>query len=363
MRHMITPPTRSFGPAQGLLAAALVLAVTACAARRPPQPPGPERRLTYANNAQMLEASNGLRMLVLPDTSTNLVEIDVRFDVGSAEDPEGKAGLAHLVEHLMFQMRPFGADQPSVAAVLGASALGYNAYTTWDATHYTAVAPRDSVDEMVRIALAHMSAGCAELDAEAFEREREVVRNEIRQRTATPDGQILQLLHEAIYPDGHPYRRMVGGDDLQLASIEMSDVCAFVNDYYAPSRATLIVAGNTTLDEVKQVANKYLGAVPARTAQPRTTVARLELAQVTEYLDANVEDATAFLVFRMPGRFDDDELAARVYFGVGGRSAASARRLSSPTCPCATRMTWPRPPPSLPTRHGPRSTSSTRNGS
>lgn len=299
-----------------LLVTAVGLAVAACAAKRPPAPAAPDRTLSYANDAQMLQASNGLKILVLPDPTTNLVEVDVRFDVGSAEDPEDKAGLAHLVEHLMFEMRPFGPDQPTVSAALGAAALGNNAYTSWDTTHYTAIAPRDALDDMIHIVLARMSAECSHLDADTFEREREVVRNEMRQRMATPGYGLFGELLAAVYTDAHPYRRMVGGDDLQLASIEMADACGFIDDYYAPSRATLIVAGNTTLDEVRTSANKYLGSVPGREAKPRAKVPDLVLRGRRERLAYDVEDATAIVAYRLPRRFDTDELAARVFFAL-----------------------------------------------
>src|SRR5215207_9787211 len=49
---------------------------------------------------------SGLRFVVMPDATTEIVEVDVRYEVGSREDPPGKAGLAHLLEHLMFQLRP-----------------------------------------------------------------------------------------------------------------------------------------------------------------------------------------------------------------------------------------------------------------
>src|SRR5688572_32251966 len=79
---------------------------------------------------------NGMRVIVLPDATTDLVEVDVRYEVGSNEDPEGKAGLAHLVEHLMFQQRPAGPDRPPIGAVMRQLSLFYNAYTNWDSTHY-----------------------------------------------------------------------------------------------------------------------------------------------------------------------------------------------------------------------------------
>ncbi|HEY4178618.1 MAG TPA: insulinase family protein, partial [Kofleriaceae bacterium] len=80
--------------------------------------------------------SNGMRFVIMPDPSTELVEVDVHYDVGSREDPQGKAGLAHLVEHLMFQPRPDGPNTPPIFQTLLDMASFMNAFTNWDSTHY-----------------------------------------------------------------------------------------------------------------------------------------------------------------------------------------------------------------------------------
>ena len=80
--------------------------------------------------------SNGIRFVVMPDASTKLVEVDVRYDVGSREDPIGKSGLAHLVEHLMFQARPDGPTSPPLFKAIMDRSTFFNAYTNWDTTHY-----------------------------------------------------------------------------------------------------------------------------------------------------------------------------------------------------------------------------------
>src|SRR3954465_8758749 len=79
---------------------------------------------------------NGLRFVVMPDPTTQLAEVDVRYEVGSREDPPGQAGLAHLGEHLMFQQRPDRAGPKPLMHVLQQATLNLNAYTSWDTTHY-----------------------------------------------------------------------------------------------------------------------------------------------------------------------------------------------------------------------------------
>src|ERR1043165_9872237 len=91
---------------------------------------------------------NGLRFVVMPDPTTPLAEVDVRYEVGAREDPPGKAGLAHLVEHLMFQQRPDG-GKPMMQR-LQQMTLNMNAYTNWDTTHYMLNARAEAVDELLK---------------------------------------------------------------------------------------------------------------------------------------------------------------------------------------------------------------------
>ena len=82
---------------------------------------------------------NGLRFVIMPDSTTQLVQVDVRYEVGAKEDPIGKAGIAHLVEHLIFQQRPPAADgteTPPLFQQISDKTIIFNAYTNWDTTHY-----------------------------------------------------------------------------------------------------------------------------------------------------------------------------------------------------------------------------------
>src|SRR5687767_5241178 len=122
--------------------------------------------------------SNGLRFVVMPDPTTQLVEVDVRYEVGSREDPDNKAGLAHLVEHLMFQQKPDGPETKPLMHFISQTALAMNAYTNWDTTHYMINARADQVYTMIKVEAMRMYFGCQTISQAEFEREREVVRNE-----------------------------------------------------------------------------------------------------------------------------------------------------------------------------------------
>ena len=103
-------------------AAGLVAAVVASC-----NPAAPRFAFTSAERRGVIE-TNGLRFVIMPDTTTKLAEVDIRYDVGAREDPQGKAGLAHLVEHLMFQPRPDGPQTPPLFQTIIDLATDFNAY-------------------------------------------------------------------------------------------------------------------------------------------------------------------------------------------------------------------------------------------
>src|SRR5262249_4937022 len=154
-------------------------------------PSAPKYAIKYTEKRMTL--GNGLRAVIVPDATTQMVEVDVRYDVGSREDPPGKAGLAHLVEHLMFQQRPDGPTAPPLMHFIDQMTTFFNAFTNWDTTHYMQLSRADQVDSMLKVEAERMFYGCQTISEEEFEREREVVRNEIRWRSGDAKGQMEQM--------------------------------------------------------------------------------------------------------------------------------------------------------------------------
>jgi hypothetical protein len=134
-----------------LVSAAFVFSVGACAAARRGYRPGPGDDLPIPDRTTLVTAperetmtAGGLRVIVVTDPSSRLVEVGVRVRTGHVHDPVGKEGLAHLVEHLVFELRPAGPSTPSLGARLQAVATGVNAVTDVESTHYLASVPASS---------------------------------------------------------------------------------------------------------------------------------------------------------------------------------------------------------------------------
>jgi len=287
-----------------LLAASFVLSCSA--------PAEPKFALKAAERRGRLE-SNGLRFVIMPDESTQLAEVDIRYDVGSREDPPGRAGLAHLVEHMMFQVRPDGPNTAPIFQTILDLATDMNAYTNWDTTHYYMASRTENLDAMLKIEAMRMYYGCQNVPEQEFEREREVVRNEIRAQSSA-EGQVYQYVEAAFYPKGHAYERMIGGNDEQIASASLQEVCEFMKKYYTADRAVLLVAGGVNVDDTIASIQKWFAKIPKREAAPRVEVKPFTVVHEKKEIEADVERPSVWIGWPLPpGNTPEGEMAQ---FGV-----------------------------------------------
>src|SRR5262249_21346503 len=158
-------------------------------------------------------------------------------------------------------------------------------------THYQTLARTDELGNIVALEAARMAADCRSLDPQTFEREREVVRNEIRQRQGTAEQLVVYRVLEATYPDGHAYHRHIGRDDAPLPAIKIGAVCAFMDAYYVPERATVIIAGDAgDQSAVAALAGRSFGAVPPRHGKPLAAVGALAVQKKTVTIEADVDE-------------------------------------------------------------------------
>ncbi len=311
------------------LALGALVVLSAC------NPDTPKFALTSTEKRGIIEA-NGLHFVIMPDTTTKLAEVDVRYDVGAREDPQGKAGLAHLVEHLMFQTRPDGNNTPPLFQTIIDLATDFNAYTNWDTTHYRMTSPSDNLDAMLKVEALRMyyaadlpeqngipAFGCSTVPQAEFEREREVVRNEIRAGSSAEDY-VVQLVEASMYPKGHAYERLVGGNDVQIASAQLADACTFMKKYYAPERATIVIAGNVDFDQTVKLIQKWFGSIPKRKPETRMAVAPLVMTPGQKVIEADVERPAVWIGWALPDRTTPEGEAAS--FGVWGAFGRIAQK-------------------------------------
>jgi zinc protease len=210
------------------------------------------------------QLANGLEVILHQDRSLPLVAVNLWYHVGPANEPEGRSGFAHLFEHLMFEgSRHVGREFDRLLESVGATNV--NGTTNWDRTNYFETVPREHLELALWIESDRMGYMLDGLDQERLDVQREVVKNERRQSYENaPYGPSTLALLDTLFPKGTPYHGAIIGSMEDLGRAELSDVKTFFQSYYAPSNATLALAGDFELDQAKAMVRKYFETLPNR---------------------------------------------------------------------------------------------------
>jgi zinc protease len=276
-----------------------------------PDLPQPSRELQIPGNGFYKQFDNGLALFIVPDPYTRLVQFDVRQQVGSREDPKGKEGMAHFVEHLMFQMPVDGPGTTRVMSDLPQHALSFNAYTAADQTHYMHTGTSDELERYMKYTALRLGYDCAAVEDNQFLREREVVRNEHRWRGQGVDLFVFDEISRLAFPEGHPYRKSLLGADAELASITPQDSCEFIQRYYTASQAAVVITGDVDPAAALALAKQYLVPLPKLEVPERAKVPPARFSTKHAQIKAPVKKPTAVVVFKMPKRFTPEYAAAQ----------------------------------------------------
>ena len=247
-------------PALAALATLSLLILDPLAARETPDDPAnmaDEINIEY----DTFTLDNGLTTIVYEDRSTPTVYVAMYFDVGSKDEPPGKTGFAHLFEHLMFQGTS-NRDGEYFEPFTLAGATGMNGTTNQDRTNYYATVPTGALDMALWMESDRMAYLLGAVTQEALDEQRDVVKNEKRQRENQPYSSLLDRVLEGLHPVGHPYRHSAIGsmEDLDNATVE--DVHEWFRKYYGASNALLVLAGDIDLDTAKEKVTHYFSEVP-----------------------------------------------------------------------------------------------------
>jgi predicted Zn-dependent peptidase len=202
---------------------------------------------------------NGLRVIVHQDTSTPMAVMNIMYDVGARDEDPERTGFAHLFEHLMFGG---SINIPSYDTPLQMAGGENNAYTSNDITNYYIQLPAENLetafwlesDRMLSLAFGEKS-----LDVQ-----RKVVCEEFKEHYLNkPYGDVWHKMRELAYKV-HPYRWMTIGKELShIENAKLDDVKNFFFKHYRPNNAILVVAGNVTIEKVKELAEKWFADIPA----------------------------------------------------------------------------------------------------
>jgi zinc protease len=204
---------------------------------------------------------NGLHVILSEDHSVPFVQVNIWYGVGSKDEVKGRTGFAHLFEHLMFQGSAHH-DGEYFAPLMPVGAR-VNGTTNTDRTNYFEGVPSDYLPLALWLESDRMGWLLPALTDEKIQNQKDVVRNERRQRyDNAPYGQVSMWLREALYPEGHPYHVPTIGrhEDIEAATTE--DVKAFFQKWYTPNNAYLAIVGDFEPAQTKELVARYFGDVP-----------------------------------------------------------------------------------------------------
>lgn len=209
---------------------------------------------------------NGMRVLVMPNDRVPAVTHILFVKVGGADDPYGKTGLAHFLEHLMFvgtKNFPEGAYDRAIARVGG----NQNAYTTRDYTAYYATVPKEELKHVMAMEADRLLN--LQITDHFAAREKDVITEERNMRVENKAADLMAEQIDAMTFLNHPYGRPLIGWAEDIQGLTAADATNFFKRYYRASNMLLVVAGDVKPSDVRRMALDYYGPLPAGLSHAR----------------------------------------------------------------------------------------------
>jgi zinc protease len=213
-----------------------------------------------------LTLANGMRVVVIEDHRAPVVAHMVWYKVGAADEPPGKSGIAHFLEHLMFKGTP-KVPSGEFSKIVARNGGRDNAFTSYDYTGYYQNVAQDKLDLVMGMEAERMTQ--LVLTTDDVLTERAVVLEERRSRTDNdPSAQLREAMSAAQYM-AHPYGIPVIGWKHEVEKLNLDDALVFYRRYYAPNNAILVVAGDVEAEAVFTLAKKHFGPLARADTPPR----------------------------------------------------------------------------------------------
>jgi len=266
------------------------------------------------------ELANGLKVLVHPDTTTPMAVVNILYNVGAKDENPEKTGFAHLFEHLMFGG---SVNIPEYDEPLQRAGGENNAYTTNDLTNYYCQLPKENIETAFWLESDRMLS--LAFSPKSLEVQRKVVCEEFKEHYINkPYGDAWHKMRTLAYTQ-HPYKWMTIGASLaHVEQVTMEDVKDFFFQFYRPNNAILVVTGNVKTEDMKILAEKWFGPIPAGKPYERK-LPQEPKQEKNRSLDlrADVPMDMLMMTWHMGGRFDATYHATDLLTEVLGGGASS----------------------------------------
>lgn len=263
---------------------------------------------------------NGLKVFVHEDATTPIAAVNILYNVGSRDEDPSRTGFAHLFEHLMF-----GGSRhiPNYDEPLQKVGGENNAFTSPDITNYYITLPAANLETAFWLESDRMLS--LSFDPQVLDVQQKVVIEEFKQRYLNqPYGDVWLKLRPLAYQQ-HPYRwATIGKDISHIENATLNDVRDFFFRYYLPNNAVLVVAGNVTVEQVKQLCARWFAPIPAGAPYIRQLPQEPEQTEARKReTSANVPLNALYKAYHMPGRFEPGFQTADLLSDMLGRSKSS----------------------------------------
>ncbi len=232
-----------------------------------------------SDSVTSFELDNGMKVVVLEDHRAPVAQHMVWYRAGSADEPKGASGVAHFLEHLLFKATD-NMEAGELSATVAANGGRDNAFTSYDYTAYFQRVAADRLELMMQMEADRMVN--IRLTENDIETERNVILEERNQRVENNPRALFGEQMNAVQYFNHRYRVPIIGWKHEMETLGMDDVQAFYKAHYAPNNAILIVSGDVDPEEVREMAERHYGVIPAnpdlaprtRTTEPPQTSER-----------------------------------------------------------------------------------------
>ncbi|WP_353683540.1 pitrilysin family protein [Thermodesulfovibrio sp. 3907-1M] len=263
---------------------------------------------------------NGLKVIFIKDTSSPVATFQVWYKVGSIDEPEGKSGISHLLEHMMFRGSK---NYPGnvFSKIIQAQGGIDNAFTTKDYTVYFQKLSPSKLQTSIDLESDRMANLL--FNSEDFELEKKIVLEERRQRYEDdPESLIIEEVIGLAFKD-HPYRKPVIGWTDDIKSISLDDLKRYYHEYYCPGNAFIIVAGDIRIDEVKEKIKEKFEDIPSCSVLRKTFHEPKQYGQKRVILKRQTHLPVLVLSYKVPAYPNKDSIALEILSTILGEGKSS----------------------------------------
>ncbi len=266
---------------------------------------------------------NGLDVILHEDHGLPVAAVNVWYHVGSKNEEPGRTGFAHLFEHVMFEGSKH--HKGSFFDPLQKVGANLNGSTTPDRTNYWENVPSNYLELALWLESDRMGFLLDALDQKAFDIQRDVVKNERRQSYENrPYGMAYLTLQPTVFPAPHPYNWPTIGSQEDLDAAELDDIKDFFRRFYAPSNASIAIAGDIDPDNTRRLVERYFGDLPP--GPPINRIRRMDSelkGTASLVLRDRVQLPRLYLVWPTAPAFDDEQPALEVLSAILGDGKSS----------------------------------------